>query len=503
MVFEQMRKRMKIFVYIIVVALVVGGLYFGFGYYFGGGRNNNTSTQTLTDQGVLARVNGEPIYYQEFYNVLQNYQNSMLGLSEWEIIPFQAQILQSLLNRSMLLQEAKERGLKVDITAEEVDATLQSILQQNQMTLEQLEKNLEGRNITVDDIKADIKASMEEGRLIQTLVDNVRNEVKVTEEDIKREYEQVHLYDIFVQYANHSSKEEARAKIEEAQRKLQDGAEFTAVAKEYSESPAAEQGGDLGFVSRKDYLNEELLKTAFEMKVGDTSGVIETDQGLHLIYVSDKVAAEGEAYEEQKARIEEELRKKRGETHYYQWFDQLKENAKIEIFNPVFSGFFNLQNENYAQAVEDFKTSVEENPRVAVLRTFLAQAYYQNGQEKEAISTYEQAVKDFPEDYQLWFAFGELYRNMGETEKAVPKYEKAGELARDDYYVNLQLMRVFQYLDMDDKAKIYEQRMDEIRKEYEEQQKQQEQQSQEQQNQEQENTGENKDTAANAESQGE
>ncbi|MEC9489288.1 MAG: SurA N-terminal domain-containing protein [Halanaerobium sp.] len=483
MVFNQMRKRMKIIVYIVVVALVAGGLYLGFGYFTGG--NNNNVSPTATDQNVIARVNGEEITYNEFYNMLQNYQSTMASLPNWEVVPFQVQVLQALITRSMLLQEANEMGVKAEVSDEEVDKTLQNILDQNQLTMEELKTRLSAQNLTIQDVRDDIRASMKESQLLQNMVEQVRNDVEVTEEEIKAEYEKVHLHDIFVKFGNYENKDEALSRVQEALSKLEAGEDFATVASEYSESTSAEQGGDLGFISRKDYLDEKLLKAAFDLELNQVSEVIETDEGYHLIKVDEIVAAEGDAYEEKRVQIEEQLKQKKGQAHYYQWIDQVQAETEVDILNPVYSGFYNLKNENYAEALEDLLVAAEQNPDAAMLQSYLAEAYYNNGNEDKAIEVYQQAVLDFPEDAQLWFAFGELYRKMDQTDKAVEKYEKAGELAKDDYFMALQLMRTFQMLGMEEKAKIYEQRIEDIRKAYEEQQQQQQEQQQEQQQPEQ------------------
>lgn len=78
----------------------------------------------------------------------------------------------------------------------------------------------------------------------------------------------------------------ARAKIFEAARKLKyEGADFAALAKEMSQCPSAKDGGDLGFFDRKKH-DFFFTKTAFELPVGDVSGVIESRFGYHIIKVT-------------------------------------------------------------------------------------------------------------------------------------------------------------------------------------------------------------------------
>lgn len=79
------------------------------------------------------------------------------------------------------------------------------------------------------------------------------------------------------------SRAEARARAEKALAAIQNGAVFDDIAGEYSDEPgAAERGGDLGKFSRKQMV-KKFSDAAFQLKVGEVSGVIETEFGFHVI----------------------------------------------------------------------------------------------------------------------------------------------------------------------------------------------------------------------------
>ncbi len=80
-------------------------------------------------------------------------------------------------------------------------------------------------------------------------------------------------------------------KIAMIQEKLQNGADFAAVAKEYSEDyGTAEQGGDLGFTQAGD-LPDELELALDKLSVGELSGIVDSNVGIHIL----KFIAETEA----------------------------------------------------------------------------------------------------------------------------------------------------------------------------------------------------------------
>lgn len=79
------------------------------------------------------------------------------------------------------------------------------------------------------------------------------------------------------------SKDEALERIQMVAAELANGVEFAELAGEYSECPSAKDGGSLGTFGRGDMV-PEFDETAFELGVGDTSEVVETAFGYHLIH---------------------------------------------------------------------------------------------------------------------------------------------------------------------------------------------------------------------------
>ena len=78
------------------------------------------------------------------------------------------------------------------------------------------------------------------------------------------------------------SKEEALTSINELKSEIANGADFGALAREHSDCPSGQEGGDLGMFPRGAMV-AEFDKAAFALEPGQISDVVETSFGYHLI----------------------------------------------------------------------------------------------------------------------------------------------------------------------------------------------------------------------------
>lgn len=101
--------------------------------------------------------------------------------------------------------------------------------------------------------------------------------------------------------------EAARKKIEEVQGKLAEGADFAALAGEYSDDPGSkEKGGDLG-VFGPGTMTPAFQDAAFALDAGKTSGVVRTPFGFHLIKVEEVLPEEKKELKDVEREIAAEL----------------------------------------------------------------------------------------------------------------------------------------------------------------------------------------------------
>lgn len=112
--------------------------------------------------------------------------------------------------------------------------------------------------------------------------------------------------------ATSSEKAAAKSKAEDILGKLKSGADFAALAKQYSEDPGTkDKGGDLGFFGRGE-LVKPFEEVAFALKPGQY-GIAESQYGYHVIRVDESNPAHIDTPEEARPKIIEAIKHKNGE----------------------------------------------------------------------------------------------------------------------------------------------------------------------------------------------
>jgi len=101
---------------------------------------------------------------------------------------------------------------------------------------------------------------------------------------------------------------EARAKAESVLQQLKAGGDFAKLAEQYSEDPgSAKSGGELGWIGRGRTV-PEFEKAAFSLGKGQTSDVVQSSYGFHIINVQDKQEAHVKTLSEVKSEVEEKVK---------------------------------------------------------------------------------------------------------------------------------------------------------------------------------------------------
>lgn len=151
--------------------------------------------------------------------------------------------------------------------------------------------------------------------------DQFKDEVTVSEQLVKDYYEEnIEIYKVKKQIrARHilfkldqNASEEDDKKVKERAlnvlEKARKGEDFAGLAKEYSEGPTKEKGGDLGTFSEGQMV-KPFEEAALKMKKGEVSDLVKTAFGYHIIKVEDVKEAYTKGFDEVRGQIAETLSK--------------------------------------------------------------------------------------------------------------------------------------------------------------------------------------------------
>jgi peptidyl-prolyl cis-trans isomerase C len=292
--------------------------------------------------GHIAIVNGSVITQKDFDRELNLAQQQLIGmgkhLSDSQLSELNEKVLENIINRELLYQESQRKGIKVDEAA--LDKRLEAVKKQFASN-DEFNNALIKANLSEADIRSQIKKGV---AIDQFIMSSFGEKVTVSDEEMRAYYEshqesfkqpeQMQASHILIKVdpqADESQKAEARKKIEEIKQKLGKGADFAALAREFSQCPSSSKGGDLGYF-RRGQMVKPFEEAAFALKPGEVSDIIETKFGYHLIKAIDKKPATTTAFAEIKSQLGSYLKHYKIQKEVSKYVEKLKEKAKVERF---------------------------------------------------------------------------------------------------------------------------------------------------------------------------
>jgi peptidyl-prolyl cis-trans isomerase C len=277
---------------------------------------------TLSTQGpeehlsaVVAEVNGRPIYrafYEQSLNFIRNRLSASKGgdnLERYLNAKFDA--LERIIDDELIYQQARKEN--VSAGEDEVRAELQAVVAGvggETRFLTQMGQ----QGISQYDAVEGIRKRLTVNKYIHT---KLTSGLTATDEEVLAWYNAnlvrfipevwVKLFQITILCPRDASADRvgrARERGEKILANLRAGEAFEAMAKDFSEDRYAPIGGNVGFVKRG-ATYPEFDAVLFSMKPGEVSEVIRTDDGFHLLRVTEKRGGEPKSFE----AVKEECRR--------------------------------------------------------------------------------------------------------------------------------------------------------------------------------------------------
>lgn len=299
------------------------------------------SAQAEVVEAVIARVGDRIITRSQYLKRLnEGYEEISrtappAGVSQQKAA-FRDELLNEMLSELLLKDRADRIGITV--TPEELrEATERLKRQYNITTEEAFVESLQKSGLT--------KAEMEI-RLRDTLITNklfsreLRDRTSLTDKELRERYERekesyrrperAHIREIVI-LGEGIMASIAEEKAKDAAQRARSGQDFAALAKEVSEAPTKENGGDLGVIAKGE-LRSELDTAVFAAPAGTVLGPIQTPAGFHVIKVEERIPSEIPGFDSVKEQLRQDASEETFQRDYKAYVEKLRKDAFLEIY---------------------------------------------------------------------------------------------------------------------------------------------------------------------------
>jgi peptidyl-prolyl cis-trans isomerase SurA len=216
-------------------------------------------------------------------------------------------VLRTLIDESLQLQEAKR--LNVTVSTNEIDQSISRIAKQNDMSEKQFQDLLKSEGVPLAALVGQVRAGIAWNKIISQ---KIRPTIEVGDDQVEEyltrlkdsaDKPQIRLMEIFLGVDNLQQDEEVRRTAERLAEQIKGGANFPAMARQFSQSATAAVGGDLGWV-QEGSLDPDIEKAASAMSIGQLSAPIRTVTGYYLLLLRDRRQSGGAGSEDVRLRME-------------------------------------------------------------------------------------------------------------------------------------------------------------------------------------------------------
>ena len=299
---------------------------------------------------VAATVNGRPITYAELDKAFkmtypQNAENSSEDLVQTQ----RMEVMRSLIDLEISLQRAE----KLSVMATDADVETKVNEFRAPFTKEQFEQQLKAKNMTLDDLKTQIRKDLSVEKLINK---EITSKINITDSDVSGFYNAnrksfnlaeptLHLMQIVVTPTpdpnvrnlkgdKAKNDDEANRKIRALEAQLKRGQDFAVLAQNFSEDPqSAPNGGDLGAVpeSALEKTSPDLRRLVLSLQPGQISPILHTQGDYRILkMISREPAGQRELTDPRvQQTIRESLLNRKDQLLKSAYYENARNEAKI------------------------------------------------------------------------------------------------------------------------------------------------------------------------------
>ncbi len=208
-------------------------------------------------------------------------------------------VLRSLIDERLELQEAER--LEITVSDDEINKALAQIEKTNNVKEGQIKEFFGKAGVNTETVIQQVRAGLAWGKVIRR---RIRPTIDIGDDEVNEAYARVQanknkpqnlLAEIFLAVDSPDKEPEVRSVADRLVREMRDGANFPALARQFSESASALSGGDLGWVP-EDQLGPELDAAIKPIKPPALSNPVRTPGGFYIMLLRDrKIPSETEA----------------------------------------------------------------------------------------------------------------------------------------------------------------------------------------------------------------
>ena len=295
---------------------------------------------------LVARVNSKPILGRELEQRVRSELN-LIGSPAWKNLredyrlELTSQSLGTLIAAELLYQKAVAAG--VAVSSSDVRAEFTKV-QKSFASDAEMNVALANRGSDRDGLLKDLEKTLTVARFVD---EHVSKKISVAPEEAAEYYkthtdefrhpDMIRTSHILIMVPEGATEEQdrlARQRAEALFARARKGDDFAKLAQENSMDPSASQGGDIGMVP-KGQLDPAYESAAFELPVGGMSGPVRSRFGYHIIKVTEKKKEGLATFEEAREDLIRFLKNQRVQVQVGQLVDQLRKEARIEVYIPV------------------------------------------------------------------------------------------------------------------------------------------------------------------------
>ncbi len=273
---------------------------------------------------VVATVDGSKITAQDLLDEMKiesgSYDTAILD-SKVNFEEFRRQALERLVQEAILIDEAKR--LRVAASDEELAAAPEM-----QTDAVDADKALAERGISPERWR-----DLQRRRLliVKLIEQEVLSQIPISDERVAQYYKE-HISE-FRENAQFHARQilvDTRELAERIHSRVVKGEDFAALAQQFSVSPDAKRGGDLGYFDAQSY-PEVFSQVCQGLSVGQVSQVTATPYGYQIFQLLDRRPARQRPLAEAAPSIKRMLQEEKVESAYQPWLDGLKKKARVTI----------------------------------------------------------------------------------------------------------------------------------------------------------------------------